>query len=362
MPYLIHTALRVTLGTVLMSTVGFAADAIGEMVVVSPSNPLLHYSGRWDTQDEQGPRCEWPAGQVRLAFEGTGANIMLDGKPGSALQIVVDGAPVGVITLRGQGVQSYPIAANLAQGKHVVEVCKRNERNSKEPGPVQVRGIRLAPGATLRPPPEYAHKVEFLGDSITCGYGNEAPSESAPFSLALHNTWLSWGAIAARALDAEFYCEAQSSICLMDFPERVSLPAIWDRTMPVTPSQPWDFTRWQPDAVVINLGTNDSHAQKPLQAQAWHDAYTVFITRIRAVYPQAHIFLCIGGMGHKDIPAYNATIVSEFAAKGDSKIHSVALVNRSKEDGIGLYGHPSVTTHQKMAKQIADIIRTELHW
>jgi lysophospholipase L1-like esterase len=361
MQHLHHVAWRgFALCALLLSTTAFAADASGQEVCVSPTDPLLHYSGRWDTQDAQGPRCEWPAGQVRFAFEGTSASITLDGKPGSTLQIVVDGAPIGVITLRGAA--TYPLAANLSPGKHVVEVSKRNERNNGEPGPVQVRGIRLAPGATLLAPPAYAHKVEFLGDSITCGYGNEAPSDSAPFSLALHNTWLSWGAIAARELNAEFYCEAKSGICLMDVPGKASLPAIWDRTMPVTPSQPWDFTRWQPEAVVINLGTNDAHAQKPLQEQAWHDAYVAFIKRIRSVYPDAHIFLCIGGMGHKGIPPYNAAIVSEFASTGDTRIHSVALVNRSKEDGIGLYGHPSVATHRKMGKQIADVMRTELHW
>lgn len=344
---------------VLLPSLVLAADVAALPVAVPANDAHLLYSGRWDRQDQAGPRCEWPAGQVRFNFEGTAANAVLGGGKDHAFQVVIDGKPTSVITLvPGQSV--YPIAADLPPGKHAVELCKRTECWG---GPVQVKGLQLSAGAKLLDPPTFKRRVEFLGDSITCGYGNEAASKEEHFSYKTENAWLAWGAVAARALEADFSCEAISGIWLQDNGQKKALPALWANTMPFTSPKPWDFTTWQADAVVVNLGTNDNG--KPIDEKSWHDAYVAFIGAIRTAYPKAHIFLTIGSMGHgkkNEIPIFNAAIAAEFASKGDALVHSLAITNQKMENGIGADWHPSAKTHQLMAEQIVVAIRKELGW
>jgi len=339
-----------------------AGDAAALPVTVKPDDANLLYSGRWDTSKPEGPRCEWPAGQIRLRFTGTAVNVILGGPKDHAFQVVVDGKPTSVVTIvAGQSV--YPVAADLPAGEHLIELCKRTECWG---GPVQVKGFQLAAGSTLLAPPAFKRRVEFVGDSITAGYGNEAASKEEHFSFATENAWLAWGAVTARALDAELMCEAISGIRLQKGEDKKSMPELWGKTMPFTASKDWDFKTWQADAVVVNLGTNDFNNKKlPLEDAKWREAYKPFIAAIRAAYPKAHIFLAIGPMGHgKDgiVAKTNEAIVADLAAAGDKLVHALPLPNQRMDDGIGADWHPSIKTHQKMADAAVAAIKKELGW
>jgi lysophospholipase L1-like esterase len=208
-------------------------------------------------------------------------------------------------------------------------------------------------------------RIEFLGDSITCGYGNEAKSKEEHFTNGTENAWLAWGAVAARSLQAEVSVEAISGIWLQQPPDakKKPLPAIWDQTLPFSSQAKWDFSKWQADVVVVNLGTNDSG--KPIDGDTWTTAYRGFIAQIRKAYPNAQIFLTIGSMGHGPqgiIPKLNTQLVTALAAEGETKVHAVALNNQDQRNGIGADWHPSVKTHQLMADQIAAEIRTVMQW
>jgi hypothetical protein len=52
---------------------------------------------------------------------------------------------------------------------------RRTEANNYAPS--QFFGLDFG-GGTLLPMPAPAHKIEVIGDSITCGYGNEGATES----------------------------------------------------------------------------------------------------------------------------------------------------------------------------------------
>lgn len=322
---------------------------------VAADDPRLHYSGRWDRSDKAGPRSEWPATQIHLTLEGTAINAILAGP--HAFQVAVDGAPARTVTiLPGQSV--YSLASGLAPGRHRIELCKRTEGWG---GPVQVKGFQIPADAKLLDPPVFARRLLFIGDSITCGYGNEAKSEKEHFSAATENAWLAWGAVAARGLEAEMTSLAISGIWLQKNQEgKPPMPELWTRAMPFTDAPPWDPTRWQPDAVVVNLGTNDK--RQPIDEQAWRSAYRAFIAQIRAAHPQAHLFLCIGPMGQGIIAKANEAVVADCAAQGDARVHALALADQQAADGIGADWHPSVRTHQRMADAISAAIRKALAW
>ena len=55
----------------------------------------------------------------------------------------------------------------------------------------------------------------------------------------------------------------------------------------------YDFAR-KPNAVIVNLGTNDSAPGDP--GTAYEDAYVTFLRKVRSHYADAWIFLTIGTM------------------------------------------------------------------
>ena len=325
---------------------------------IAASDTRLAYVGRWDRSDPAGPRSEWPATQIHLNLEGTALNVVLAGA--QAFQVVIDGTPARTITmLPGQSV--YAVASGLAPGRHRIELCKRTEGWG---GPVQVKGFQLPADAKLLDPPAFKHRLLFIGDSITAGYGNEAKSAEEHYSPANSNAWLAWGAVAARSLDAELTSLAISGSWLQaNDQHKPVMPEVWVRTMPFTKAEPWDQSRFIPDAVVVNLGTNDK--SKPIEEKPWKDAYTGLIGQLRSAFPAAHIFLCIGPMSHGPqgcIPEFNKAIAADCAAKGDAKVHALALAIQKNADGIGADWHPSAKTHQLMAEAISAEIRTRLGW
>ena len=144
-------------------------------VEISANDAKLHYIGRFDTRDEKGPRCAWPACTVALKFKGTAANVKLAEAGGDSLQVIVDGKPTQVLKA-GSGV--VQIASGLADGEHTIELMKRTEAFV---GTTQILGFQLSAGGQLVEQTDLPkHRIEVIGDSISCGYGNEGKSQNEP--------------------------------------------------------------------------------------------------------------------------------------------------------------------------------------
>ena len=67
-------------------------------------------------------------------------------------------------------------------------------------------------GQLVEPPALPSKKIEFIGNSITCGYGNEAMLPTNHYSYETQNHYLSYPQIAARQLDAVAYIVARNGI------------------------------------------------------------------------------------------------------------------------------------------------------
>ncbi|MEZ4766461.1 MAG: GDSL-type esterase/lipase family protein [Calditrichia bacterium] len=120
-------------------------------------------------------------------------------------------------------------------------------------------GIRLNAGGLLLSPPLLRRKIEFIGDSITCGFGNEAASET---SFLLQQR-MATGQFAAqsrpetgRGISRSFAFPGRGVHRNYDGSRTGLLPELFEQIYPQSPKK-WNFSQWQPDVAVINLGTND---------------------------------------------------------------------------------------------------------
>jgi lysophospholipase L1-like esterase len=334
-------------------------------VEVGPKDPAIRLLGRWDRRDGAGPRCAWAGSSILFKFKGTAVEVALKSTGADHWQVLVDGKPHAVIACEGSK-SVYPAASGLPDAEHTVELFKRTEPLV---GQTQFLGLRLEKGRKLLPPPPPAkRRLEFVGDSITCGYGNESANESEKFSPKTENQWLAYGALTARALNAEYAAIAWSGKWL--FGDN-AIPLLYDLALPNDPGSKWDFASWPADSVIVNLGTNDFGPRNPTEKE-WTDAYRAFIKRIRAHWPQAHVFLAVGSMMSDSYPpgrkalstvrGYNQAIVAALQKEGDKKVHYVEFAVQDMKDGIGGDWHPSVKTHQKMADVLIAALKKELKW
>ncbi len=81
----------------------------------------------------------------------------------------------------------YCLAANLPAGEHAVQLVKRTEAHT---GVFQVLGVQLEQAAELLPPNKVDRRVEVIGDSISCGYGNEAANQNQHYTPDTQNGYL----------------------------------------------------------------------------------------------------------------------------------------------------------------------------
>ena len=334
-------------------------------VAVSPTDAKLLYTGRADTRDASGPRFEWSASMVTIRFRGTDLQAKINESGDDYFEVVVDHAALQVIH-PPKGNSVVDLARGLPNGTHEVRMLKRTEAFV---GRVQFTGFALNRGGELLQVPRPAHKIEVIGDSISCGYGNEGVSEKEHFRPDTENAYLSYGAVAARAMDADYTCVAWSGKKL--WPDN-TIPELYDRALPTDPTSGWDFAKWTPDAVLINLATNDFGPGIP-DADKWTNAYEAFVQRVRKNYPKATIYLASGSMMSDFWPpkvkalstlnGYLDRIQSELKADGETNVRIIHFEPQNGAvDGLGSDYHPSVKTDANMAAKFEAALHADLGW
>lgn len=337
-----------------------AGEAAPLPYAVAPTDPRIRYEGRFDLRDAAGPRCAWPASAVKLRFQGDALNVQLSDSNNDEYEIVTDGVPSGVLITKG-GTHLYPVFHALTAGTHTIALVKRTEAFF---GTTQFLGFQVARGGRLLPaPPRPARRLEVIGDSISCGYGNEAKDQHERFTSATENGYLSYGAVAARAVGAEYVCVAWSGRTM--WPKN-TMGAIYDLALPLDPGSRWDFARWTPDAVVINLSTNDFAGGTPDKA-GWIGGYEAFLSRVRKNYPHAAIYCTtspmMAGTPAAIAKSYLTQIVSDENAAGDKNVRLLIFETQDGgKNGFGADWHPSVKTDALMADKLAATLESDLGW
>ena len=230
-------------------------------------------------------------------------------------------------------------------------------------------------GCFLAPPKAKALKIEFAGDSITCGYGNEAKD---PMGLRTEdeNAESTYAYLAAKALDAEYSAVCVSGCAVTEpFPDMenrgmdtlyacTDLP--FERAFKNEEAEAWDFAAHKNDVVVINLGTND---QMVLSMQGFskeadmefHRNYRALLEQIREKNGKDTLIVStLGPMGYYLWDEIR-DIVKKYAEEtGDGRIvcFKYGQMNIMSE-GTGADGHPSANTHARMARELAEFLKTQ---
>lgn len=352
------------LGAVLMSSAfswGFAE--------VKPSNDLLQYSGRIDFSDKDAPLLSWPGTSVTGKFTGQYLAVTLDDQYGKNFyNVFIDNdfsKPVVLQLIKGE--KNYVVAANLKEGTHSFLLYKRTEG---EEGATFFKGLSLNDNEKLlSPPAKHSRKIEFFGDSITSGMGNESPDDGPDHLIKDKNNFWAYDAITARNLNAELHVTSQSGIGIMISWFPFIMPQFYDQLSAVGNNDTqWNFSQWTPDVVVINLFQNDSwltDREKRMNPNPTDEqrieAYTKFVKTIRNTYPKAYIVCALGSMDATKAgskwPGYITTAVANMKKENPNERMDTIFFEFT-----GYGGHPRIKQHKANAEKLTAFIKQKMGW
>lgn len=322
---------------------------------------FIQYTGRIDFTNPKLPRFWQPGVYITIKFSGTSCDIILQdevlwGKNQNYLEIVVDGKAVRLQT-KGKR-DTIQIANNLAEGTHTISIYKNTEANI---GYLELVGFRCQ--QILEPDPKPSRKIEFIGNSITCGTGSD--QSVIPCGKGVwqdqHNAYLSYGSITARELNAQFHLSAVSGIGLMHSccNMNILMPQVFDKISMRNDTINWDFKKYQPDVVTICLGQNDGVQD----SMTFINNYIAFIKKLRKYYPDATIVCLSSPMADANLTAFMKkmlpVVVEQTRKNGDRKIASYFF---SKQFRNGCDSHPDLAEHKQIADELTSFIRKEMKW
>ncbi len=234
--------------------------------------------------------------------------------------------------------------------------------------------VSISADGEITPTVQPSRRMEFIGDSITCGFGIEGKSAEEHFSTATENPYINYASKAARSFSAEFNLISWSSIGVYSSDTKTDeinnswiMPMLYDYTdiaiekhIGIDKHVEWNFSSFAPDIIVVNLGTNDNFYTKGIteRVDGFKAAYAEFIRHIREKNPDSYVICALGMMGAELYPAIE-DVVNKL---GDNRIYALEFDVQRDEDGIGCEQHPNFVTHNKAAMKLAEKISELTGW
>lgn len=260
-------------------------------------------------------------------------------------------------------------------------------------GRLLVRGFR-SDGAFLPVKPR-RYKLEFVGDSITSGEGTYGAQEDMDWLPMYMSASRDYARMVSDALDAEYRLISQGGwgvLCGWDNNPCHNIASCYEQVCgfaggamneELGAAKAYDFRSWVPDAVIVNLGTNDAGA---FDQPAWRNPVTgqIFVQRreadgsynkedlarfkqaavdflgmIRRNNPSSHIVWVYGMIGY-DLTLAIADAVNVYRnAAGDTNAAFLQLPNTTEET-VGSRSHPGEKAHIRAAQVITEYLKTVL--
>jgi lysophospholipase L1-like esterase len=337
--------------------------------VVKPTDKHIQYVGRICFDNPERPRFTFPGTQINACFTGTSLKLWAKPKSGYFMAQVDEAEPFKV-ALTGERDSVVTLATALPKGCHTIRLMYIIEGYDLKP---EFRGFVLDEGARLLPPPALPERtIEFIGNSITCGYGDEAVEASDHFEYETENHYITYAQQTARSLKAQAHVVARSGIGVYrsyggpksGTPENV-MTTEYEYTNLYDRSEKWDFSRFQPQVVCINLGTNDLSTNN-YDVQLLKAAYKQFLRQVRSHNPKAKIvYLCGSMLGGKELEIAKKTlneVVEEARKAGEQEVYRFDFTPSNGSLCYGADYHPSLWQHQLMASELTAFLRQLMKW
>jgi len=296
----------------------------------------------------------WPGTGFDLGFEGERLDVDFAGSRAWIDAGWDGGAPIGIEL----DASSKVGLAAPGPGPHVLRVRKRTEAMV---GDLVIAAVSPAIGMLLPPPPSPGRRVEFYGDSITCGYGCLDPVPEHGFLAATESFPLSWAALSAASAGAEVHAQAISGIGVFrNWPGVAGdpMPSRWSLAHPER-GEEWDLGSWKPHAVVVNLGSNDFGTLPFPSRTEFVDAFRDWLAALGDARPGIPLVVVDGPLLASEHPAPGTrdlvrSLLNHVATEAGALRFSLSPCDPA--DGFAADFHPTAAQHRRNAGEFAPFL------
>jgi len=330
--------------------------------IIPDNDSLIEYTGRIDFSNQLAPRFSYSGISIRASFTGKNISAILNDERGENFyNVILDGKVIGVLQV-DSGRKEYLLASELKDTIHEIELFKRTELSF---GKTEFFGFLLDYGESLVPIRNKRDLFfEFIGNSITCGYGNEGEN-GGKFGASTENHYLTYAAITSRNFNAQHMAVSRSGIGIYrnwNGPREGNadcMTNLYTRIFLYDEAPLYSFEK-QPDLVFINLGTND-FSTTGADSALYVNNYFRLIDTIQSKYSKPTIVCLLGSMmaGESLNTARRCIqfVVEQSNAKAKGKVNFFEMSAQTGDLGIGIDYHPTVAQHQKNAQELTEYVK-----
>lgn len=325
----------------------------------------------WMAFSGSGAEFQFTGKKAVITFQGDSASLRVGNVDNHArIAIYVNGERV-IDDMIDRAEKSYTVVESDTEEECTIRIIKLSETAMSTVG---IKKIETDGEALIQPAEERDYLIEFIGDSITCGYGVDDEDRNHHFSTRTEDVTKTYAYKTAEALNADYSMVSISGYGVIsgytaDGSEKVTaqtLPQYYEKLgfsygqyLGQAPQDySWDFSGREPDLIVVNLGTNDdsytlTDGERQEEFQA---AYAAFIGQIRSCNPNAEIVCTLGIMGDRLYPYVEQAVEAYTAQTGDERVSAMRFDPQSAADGYAADWHPTEATHQKAAEKLTEYI------
>jgi lysophospholipase L1-like esterase len=333
----------------------------GQVIATELKQLPVHIGGRvvvhTNEVNENYYEYSWPGVYFETAFTGDSVTLRFNDDQ-NIFQLIVDGKEPVIINKPGK--LDYPVTG-LTSGKHKIRLEKITETQSST-------GQFLGFYSDDKPAklPKRNRQIEFIGDSYTVGYGNISTTQECSVEdvYKTTNSQLAFGPLVAKHFNADYQINAYSGFGVVrnyngHSPEK-NLVAIYPFTLN-TPSYIYSG-KWQPEVIVIGLGTNDFSTKLNAQEhwksrtelqQDYIKKYVAFTKHLHEKNPDAQFILMASDKMEGEFAAQVQIVLEKLKASGLKKVDSIIFRGLDYQ---GCHWHPSVKDDQLLADMLIKFI------
>lgn len=351
----------------MMALVGFVAQACGvEMNQMSyrADSEQVRWVGRVAVAPEGGVRFDWSGTYADMVLCGSKLEMVVSDSGLNYFNVIVDGRQHAIVKSEGK----EPHTVVLFEGNKGTYHIRLQRRTEGFNGLTTVSSF-ITNGELLADQNRPAGRhIEFIGDSLTAGYGTDSESGSEPYTAETQNCNLAYGCYIARYFDADYNLVAHSGQGLVrnygdehttsEYTMLDRYGLLFDEA---DKEQPYNFRRqsYIPDLVVIFLGTNDFSTKPWPSYEQFAKGYAELVAQVRSAHGEQVPILCVSSYVFEPTFDYVWRI-----AEGDENLHFACILPESfaYPTELGASEHPNRVGQQKMAMALIPYVSTITGW
>lgn len=324
-----------------------------------PMNPFYQYVGRIDFGNPDAPVLHYGGSYVVAAFRGASLRVVFSDEGGwneaaNQVGLVIDDGALLIHSLRKGEARQVVTVEGLPDGVHHVTLVKLQGPGNGRGG-LTFHGLLTDARTTLvSSHPLPALKIEVYGDSITEGEGAGCPAGTN--DCGQNNGWLSYANVLARHLCCQIQNVGVGGLAVRDgtgYYENgtVGLETIYNKLNPCGDHKTlWDFSRYQPDLVLMTVGVNDQSKDGFNDLSLWKRTYKAIVHDIHARYGGGDLPFLFA------VPPVHVEDAYRNVAKLAEALRAEGVTTYFYRYGFEVGGHPNREEAARMAQELYDFI------